>query len=425
MRGTSVSARQRSAEIKTPTIQNADNPSLMLETARTRTAHLRKLRKVEVVEDHAEWTQKFSTHNPMFVLVRNGILTVQRNGESFTAESGDSVLLTPGAFELSVLPAMTGGAIRIEYAKFPLSLVARMVRGVAHLEGTALRPEPMTGVYVQRRMLHHVMHNVQMAAGHSSVIESVLRTLIISFHPDVFPFLREAYFQKRWAFQAMMESYVRKPIPIDCIARNYLSGRAAFFEHCALYTGLTPLNWLRKRRMELADGWLHVAKKSLSEVADALKYEDVEIPRSEYRRYFHRHPEDPGVDIGFERSLELDSPFCCMRPFWWPHPLPLGQHDPLGMSGAAFAAGYATPSIDLVVPIEEPKIHSSESIPENPHAQACAGQPAEAQHSHPQPVDSREEKAQTLIARFKNLESIPITELLPFPADLPVLLKAA
>jgi hypothetical protein len=384
-----------------------------------------KLRHVLKVEEHPYWNQHFSTHNPMIVLVHNALMKVCRGARGIVAETGDIVLLTPGIFELHAIPAMRGGIINLEYVKFPLSIVAKIVRDSGNIERLALRPENDPGAFVQKRKLHQVLSNIEASPWDAKPMERMLVSLINSGSPSVFPFLRSVFFNMRWAFLAMMESYTLNPGAVEHIAKSYVRGRAAFFEECKLYTGLTPLKWFRKRRMQLADAWLHATGKPAWEVAAALRYKGVGKFRREYRKFFHRHPEDPGIEFGCERSLELDSPFCCLRPFWWPYPLPLGQHDAWGMIGTAFADGCATPSIDLVVPVGEPEIQTPESKSENPKAEECADRSAGAEQQQPQALNPRKEESRTLVTKFMNLESISIAELLPFPTDLPVLLKAA
>ncbi len=382
-----------------------------------------KLRYVLITDEHPYWTQHFSTHNPMIVLVHNGMIKVCRGNCGVVAETGDIVLLTPGIFELHAIPALRGGIINVEYMKFPLSAVAKLVRDCGRIECLALRPEEDPGTFVLKRKLHHVLSTIAASPMDLNPMERMLNSVINSGSPSVFPFLRSAYFNMRWAFQLMMESRTLRPTAVDLLAKTYARGRAAFFEDCKLYTGLTPLEWFRKRRMELADAWLHVAGNPVWEVAAALQYKGVGKFRREYRKYYHRHPEERRDSLRLGGELDIESPLCCLRPFWWSYPLPLGQHDLLGMSGATFADGCAAPSLDLVVPIEESEIQSPK--PENPNAEQCADQIAGARHQQPLPLNPREEESQTLVTKFMNLESISVADLLPFPADLPVLLKAA
>lgn len=382
-----------------------------------------KLRHVLKTEEHPYWNRHFSTHNPMIVLVHNGMIKVCRGNRGVVAKTGDIILLTPGVFELHAIPAIRGGILNLEYVKFPVAAVANLLRDSGSIERLALRPEEYPGAFVQKRRLHQVLSAIEAGSPGLKPMERLLNSIINCGAPSVFPFLRSVYFKTRWAFQLMMESQTLSPTAVDLLAKTYARGRAAFFEDCKLYTGLTPLEWFRKRRMELADAWLHVAGKPVWEVAAALQYRGVSKFRREYRKYYHRHPEEHRDSLSLGGELDIESPLCCLRPFWWQYPLPLGQHDLLGMIGGALADGCATPSLDFVVPIEESEIQSPEL--ENPNAEECADQSAEARHPQPQPFNPREEESKALVTKFINLESIPVAELLPFPADLPVLLKAA
>ena len=77
------------------------------------------------------------------------------------------------------------------------------------------------------------------------------------------------------------------------------------------------------------------------------------------------------------------------------------------------ANGIATSSVDYGAPAIRPDIQ-------------CAQVDLEGLGTNrfvePIPMNPREEEAKAFIALFNNLDSIPISDLLPFTADLPVLL---
>lgn len=80
------------------------------------------------------------------------------------------------------------------------------------------------------------------------------------------------------------------------------------------------------------------------------------------------------------------------------------------------ANGIATSSVDYGGPAIRPDIQ-------------CAQVDLEGLGTNrfvePIPMNPREEEAKAFIALFNNLEPIPISDLLPFTAELPALLKAA
>ena len=374
-----------------------------------------KFRRLCITADNAVWLQHFSPHTPMVVLVHSGMVQVWRDGEAFRANPGDTILLTPGRFYMQATSLDRRGLIELEYAKFPLSIVAAIAGNAGTAESIAFGAADHSGVFVQERMLKPILRNIETWSAHTKLMETVLMTLVHSLSPAVFPFLRSAYFETRWAFQAMMETCSRKPA-IDEVARQYVHGRAAFFAHCELYTGLSPMKWFLRRRMELADRWLHVAHKPVWEVAAALGYRGVRKFRSEFRAHFHRHPEDPGVPLGFGRSRNLDSPQCCLRPFWWPYPLPLGQHDFCGINGPMSANRISTSFVDDGAPAIGTEIQSA-----TPHAEELGTRT----FVELIPLNPREEETKAFISHFNTLEPIPIIDLLPFTAEWPTLLKAA
>ena len=80
------------------------------------------------------------------------------------------------------------------------------------------------------------------------------------------------------------------------------------------------------------------------------------------------------------------------------------------------ARGFATSFVDLGAPAIRPDIQSAEPQPEELGTDRFVERI---------PINPRAEEAKAFIARFNNLEPIPISELLPFNAELPPLLKAA
>ena len=372
-------------------------------------AHLLRMRKVNLIAVKAPWKRKFSTRLPMFVLVSRGILIVRREEHRDMALTGDVLLLTPGSFELMAVPLPADATIRFEYAKIPLSVFGKQLSRGSAIEQAALvgmSHGEYNGIHICKGMLPQVARNLQTLHSDVTAIESVTNTLMASLCHAVFPFLRTVHFLRRWAFLGMMESHARHRSPVEFLAANYVAGRAAFFRDCQLHTGLTPAKWIDRRQMELADAWIHAANRTVAEVAALLHYDDVRLFRTAYRKHFRRPPEDPGMDAN--RSLSLDDPFCCLRPFWWPAPLPL--------LGVCQWPGLRPE--ELPEPFEE--IRKFAEAPPESRAQL----PVDVAPDLP-PEDAGDTEPKPMAERFRNLEMIPISEIIEFPTGLPELLKAA
>ena len=208
----------------------------------------------------------------MFVLVSQGIVIVRRAGCIDMALTDDVLLLTPGSFELTAVPVPADWTVRFEYAKIPLSVFGKFSEpsAIEQLAVGGIWNTEYNGMHICHGMLPQVARDLQILNLEMTVIESVLNTLVVSLCPAAITFLRTVYFEKRWAFLAIMELKVLQRRPVEILAARYAHGRAAFFRHCHLYTSHTPAKSFTRRRMDLADAWLHIAKRTVAEVAGDL-----------------------------------------------------------------------------------------------------------------------------------------------------------
>lgn len=375
--------------------------------------HLRRIRRVSSMNASIPWKRTFHTRLPMFMMIHQGKVVVRREGTTQMALMGNVILLTPGTFALTAVPLLAGGDVLLEYAKLPPSAFTELRAGGSLYETAALRemPSRARGVYVQPDMVPKITRDWECMNGTRTILQQLLATLMLSASPTMTPFLRAAFFERRWAFLAMMEAHTLHPAPVEFLARRYGAGRAAFFRDCRGLTGHTPAKWFVRRQMQLAQAWIHAANRTVSEVAARLHFEDVRRFRAAYRKHFHRAPEDAKIvhSMGLN-SLSLDDPLCCLRPFWWPAPLPL-----LGASPwPSFRAE------DFPEPFEEIRkfAEASNALDGELQPDVSSGLPAD---------DTGEKGAdrRTVAERFCDAEMIPITEIIEFPAGLPELLKAA
>ena len=375
--------------------------------------HLLRLRRISRISPRAPWKRNYRTRLPMLVMVHKGTLIVRRGKDTHMGIPGDVVLLTPGTFALTAVPLPTGDDVRLEYAKIPPSAFSELTAGGTLYETAALREMPSRagGVYVQPNMVPKITRDWERMNGTRTILQQLLATLMLSASPTMTPFLRAAFYERRWAFLAMMEANTLRPAPVEFLARRYGAGRAAFFRDCRGLTGHTAAKWFVRRQMQLAQAWIHAANRTVSEVAARLHYEDVRRFRAAYRKHFRRAPEDAEIvhSMGLN-SLSLDDPFCCLRPFWWPAPLPL-----LGVS-----PWPSWPAEDF-----------PESLEEEPQSiEACTEPDGElpSDVSSELPADDAGEKEperKSVAERFCDAEMIPIGEIIEFPTGLPELLKAA
>ena len=377
------------------------------------TEHFLRLRRISRINPKAPWKRYYRTRLPMLVMVHKGTLIVRRGKDTHMGIPGDVVLLTPGTFALTAVPLATGDDVLLEYAKLPPSAFTELRAGGSLYEMAALRevPSRARGVYVQPNMVPKITRDWECMNDTRTILQQLLMTLMLSASPTMTPFLRAALYERRWAFLAMMEAHTLHPAPVEFLARRYGDGRAAFFRDCRRITDHTPAKWFLRRQMQLAQAWIHAANRTVAEVAKLLHYDDVRVFRAAYRKHFRRAPEDAEIVqlMGLD-SLSLNDPSCCLRPFWWPYPLPL-----LGVS-----LRPSWPAEALPEPLEE----------EPQSSQACTEPDGEPQPevSSELPADDpgeKEPEGKSVTERFCDAELIPITEIIEFPTGLPELLKAA
>lgn len=391
------------------------------------------MRSVGLFEGRMKWRREFCAALPVFIMIEQGVLTIRRAGNTRMAVRGDVVLLTPGSFEITAVPMSAYGLVRFQYAKIPISALGRLLSAGSAIEEVALygvRHEEHTGIHICKGMRPQVARNLQIPMLQSTPVKSVMNALIVSLSPAVFPFLRRVYYERRWAFLGMMEAHTLEPRPVEFLADSYADGRAAFFRDCRLYTGHTPRAWFDRRKMQLAEVWLHVAKHTIADVAARLHYRVVKLFRAEYENHFRRPPETAGC-WSEGASLSLDHPFCCLRPFWWPAPLPLAG---AGTWSRLWSDRFSDPIEESSEPVDASAMPAQAPEPVNATADQSEELPQEAASGLPPEVDAvlpvgiageKEPERKSIGARLCNGELIPITEIIDFPAGLPELLKAA
>ena len=379
--------------------------------------HLRRMRRVVRLNAKAPWKRNFCTRLPMILIVHEGCAIVRRDGQNHVAPMGNIVLLTPGSFEVTAVPLNAHGDICVSYAKFPLSALPRNFSDGASTERIVLdaRVERERGVFVIGDLARKVVEDWQFLDGRLTLMQSVADTLLHSYSPAVFSFLRIIFFEKRWAFLKMMDLHAMRPFPVEHLASRYRAGRASFFRDCFTYTGHTPADWILRRKMDLAGAWLRAAKKSVPEVAALLHYEDVRRFRRAYRKHHGRYPEE--LLTIFPTSFSLGDEFFCLRPFWWPSPLRLLGEPPLRSWLYPESGGHPD---EPPVPVEAPA--DPVEAPDGP----CEEAPPDATSElPPADVGKKEPGRKSMEERFCSGELIPITEIIEFPTGLPELLKAA
>lgn len=355
----------------------------------------RGMRRICRCVSGAHWRRTFDVTQPMLVVVRSGFVVVRRDGATTLINRGETALLTPGYFELEATPAMRHGSIDVEYGEIPMAHLSKMLLHAPVTERLILGvPEKFDrGVYVQRGMVSRLDAMFDALPEQSRTIEAMATTVLTSLQASTFPFMKFAFFERRWALLALMEAKVIRRFPASFIAARYATGRAAFFRDCQTFLGRRPEKWFRQRRMELARIWIQHSGTSSKAVASVLGYRKCKEFRAAYRRYHGRTVEESSNSRPWA-GLDSRTKASCMRPFWWPAPLPL-----LDADGEPF---YPEEAVDDRQRKEDER---------QPHDDEDAAK--------------TEQIAEAFSDDFFALKPEAVAKIIPFPPELPGLLMAA
>ena len=339
---------------------------------------LRQIAFKKIGKSGRYWKRKMRLSRPMLILVRNGTVTVRTAAGTYCAHADSSMLLAPGTFEIEATPAVRHGGMDVEMCGFSMDAFSRAFGEASHVENLALAipASENAGVYVQkwtvscldreRAAVPHLMGDVE------AIVMRIFNTSVAS----TIAFARFTFFDRRWAFQSLLETHFLRPGAVEWMADRYTGGRAAFFCDCKTFVGMSPAKWIERRRMELACGWIRHSKAGVEDIAKILGYINVRALRTALWKYFemplHELKDMTGLNaMGF--------PYRPFRPFWWPFPLPL-------IGGAN----------KLVVPEYQRRVLEPEDlVTEN----ICSG--------------------------FFEMKPEAVAKIIPFPAELPELLAAA
>jgi AraC-like DNA-binding protein len=338
---------------------------------------------------------------PTLILVRNGMVTVRTATGTYCAQTGNSILLAPGSFDIEATPAVRHGNIDVEIASFSLAALGRAFGDGSVVESLVLRiPESEnTGVYIQKRIVDLLDRELASVPTFFKNVESIVTRILNTCAASTFRFARFGFFEKRWAFQALLEANVLRPGVVEWLAGHYIDGRAAFFRDCKIFVGMSPAKWIKTRRLELARAWLRHGKASIEDIAKVLAFCNVRALRTALWKHFEMTIDELKDTEGMRL---FGIPLVAFRPFWWPSPLPL--------IGEAQRRRHPA---DEVSELAESAPEPCEE--ESPTNDARDLPPEDGGNAEPKPVKER----------FFSLEMIPVAEIIPFPSGLPVLLKAA
>jgi AraC-like DNA-binding protein len=331
----------------------------------------------------------------VLVLVRNGLVIFRHGGSVHVVQAGESALITPGNYDMEAVPAVSRGAIDFEYGAFPIALLREIFGNAHQIEAFVLGFSKVEdcGVHVERNSVAPIDNVLRQNLTFSQGTESCVKFVIHSGSLPALLFARFGFYEKQWALEALLESHIGHKLPVSVIEQGYATGPATFQRDCHDYLGLAPGKWYHRRRMELARNWIEHSTAAPSAVAATLGYENCEQFAADYKKH-HRLTVEKSANAAPWEKLENAIMTACLRPFWWPSPLPLLSAD----GELCFSSN------------EKDDHHDPEQADE-----AAVQESASA-------AESFREK---ICPEFWALRPGVIRNVIPFPASLPRLMAAA
>jgi AraC-like DNA-binding protein len=267
--------------------------------------------------------QRVRLSGNLLLVVALGTLVVERRWQRVAVNEGGACWLLPGEFKLSEVPDVAG-RFSGKLVFFNDQALARSIGGQDRLESLCRIPNmSMHKIYPQPRL-----GSVLLEAAHACGIEfpgELRKALIFAANSGgsaMFMFLEHGFFAKKTALNLWMEDHVISKKSANDLANVYPAGRRKFFSDFSVYETLSPGQWLRKRRMQLASTWIKHGAAPIELIPKAAGYDDVQ----RYRRdYIYERGHDPRR----EERLRDAHILCgkglrdCIMPFWYVAPFSL------------------------------------------------------------------------------------------------------
>lgn len=258
----------------------------------------------------------------VLVLAMRGEVVVEAFGRTILMRPGDALLLGDCEARITEVSQGASGCVEICYFFFDSRVVGREVGTSSGVESLAWRNSAPDSYFQSvGDVVPQMMSRVRVGQlVFPRDLSRILRIFVNFYVPaSFFSILRRTYFQPRARLSAFVERHVLGYSTIERIARDFPEGRAEFFKQFAKYHVQTPEDWLRRRRMELAQVWLGYGDVKVDDVASVLGYKK----RADFRR------DKPGPlrerlerieRAGSHADLSARDVQRLARPFWIPRP---------------------------------------------------------------------------------------------------------
>jgi len=252
----------------------------------------------------------------LLLLPARGSVVIETEEQRIPVHEGGGCFVLPGEFRITEIPDRAGryGATLIFFNDEAIGKSVGDDRGI---EGLVALVKPIFSRVCPQKSLYEglsaVMTGLHLHFPHD--LEKILLICANQAGEGVLTFLKNGFFRTKRAMNIWLESKVLTRKSALELAKLYPGGRRMFYQDFRVYQNMTPQQWVRRRRMELAAVWARHGGSSFDSIAKALGYSDLKRFRSDYI-VEHRHAPEREVRLHDAPALSDSVLGVCLRPFW-------------------------------------------------------------------------------------------------------------
>jgi AraC-like DNA-binding protein len=219
----------------------------------------------------------------LLILPARGSVVIETEEQRISVHEGGGCLVLPGEFRITEIPDRAG-----RYAAtlifFNDEAIGNSVGDDRGIEGIVALVKPIFSRICPQKGLYEglsaVMGGLHLCYPHD--LDKILLICANQAGEGVLTSLKNGFFRKKRAMNIWLESKILTGKSARELAKLYHGGRRMFYQDFRVYQNMTPQQWVRRRRMELAAVWARHGGSSLDLIAKALGYLDLKRFRSDY-----------------------------------------------------------------------------------------------------------------------------------------------
>jgi len=250
----------------------------------------------------------------VLVVVEEGIVKFERDGQSLVAETSDALLIGRGeAGRLTFFPDRDSGGLTVEITTFDERSIGKKLRTDAALESAALMGErDVPGAFHFRRFYPLIPKGLPLPVHR---FHSAIAIALHQYGSELPEFFREHFYRARWDLLVFLERFATCSEGAKRAAREYNGGEKQLRRDCLLNIGRNPAAILRRRRCELAYAWLRSGNK-IEDVAKVLGFSSNWDFECEFAGVLKMRCRDV-EKMPLLQHAEPEELVNALTPFWW------------------------------------------------------------------------------------------------------------